>query len=137
MLNLGGNQKSEYWNHDMNQNVKIFLSWAISTLVRCESVTALIYCWLECKLVQSLGEKSLTLSPKVEDSWTPWANCSTTRAVCIREMRVQVHHRACISIITIMETENTHCLPMVEWFTVMYSQQGIPYRKWISNCNEK
>lgn len=86
MLNLGGNQKSEYWNHDMNQNVKN-LSWAISTLVRCESVTALIYCWLECKLVQSLGERSLTLSPKVEDSWTLWANCSTTRAVCIRETR--------------------------------------------------
>ena len=219
VLNLGSNQKSEYWNHDMNQNVKNFLSWAISTLVRCESVITLIYCWLECKLgegngtplqypclenpmgrgawwaavhgvtksqtwlsdftftfhfhalekemathssvlawrvpgtgepgglpsmgshrvghdwsdlaaavaaaecklVQSLGEKCLTLPPKVEDSWTLWANLSTPRAECIREMHVQVHHGACISISTIMETENTHCLPMVEWFIGMYS----------------
>ena len=55
VLNLGSNQKSEYWNHDMNQNVKNFLSWAISTLVRCESVIALIYCWLECKLGEGNG----------------------------------------------------------------------------------
>ena len=39
--------------------------------------------------------------------------------------------------IQVVETANTHCLPMVEWFIVMYSQQGVLYRKWTSNYNEK